>query len=321
MNKCRSVAVFLLIFFSVHLAPLQGVICIELIEMIGVKSTEVTLGDIAHIKTEDAALQKQIAHLVVEVLPNVDSTRVISAFKIKKILQQAGFFDASVLGLQSRVYVDVRSIATTEIEKIIRSWVLSNVAEGTKVKIQYERLPQGWKVPATENIAIEVSATKTKVGGMMTLTLKAMSKGTIVSTAQARIRSDLFRDALVLAKPAARGEILTVEHLRQEKANITHSAGMEMVNMQDVIGKVARKDLAVGSLIYSQDIELPVLIERGSLNRIVVVNGPVQMNMNGAKALERGKKGDVVMFTNPMNSKTTVAAVVIDKNIALVNLS
>ncbi len=83
---------------------------------------------------------------------------------------------------------------------------------------------------------------------------------------------------------------------------------------------VAKKDLHPNAPILANNITRPVLVERGSINRIFVINDNVVMTVTGAKALQSGKKGDLVMFDNPMNDRKNLQARVIKEGVALINL-
>jgi flagella basal body P-ring formation protein FlgA len=294
---------------------------VELIESVAVRSTTITLGDIAHISADDSSSRQRVAQIIIDQFPNVDTSRVISSFKIKKTLEQAGFQEVKLTGLNSKVYVDTQIVPVMSIEKAIEDWLHSLLTSDVEAVIQYEKIPHQWKVPAGEQFSIEVTSAKNRIGGVVSLTLKAVDGKKMISSSQARINVALYRPVVTLARHMKKGDHLDESSLMVQRMDVTQSNGMEIADLKEVLGKVLKKDLGADSLLYRQDLDLPILIEKGSLNRIIVVNGDLKMNMTGAKALQNGKKAETINFTNPINEKTVIQAKVIRAGLAVMHIN
>ena len=105
-----------------------------------------------------------------------------------------------------------------------------------------------------------------------------------------------------------RGEILTTDHLEIRRADVTMATGMEAVDVDNIIGLAAKHNLPVGELLSVQDFEHPIVMERGAMSRIIVLNGGIKLCIAGAEALQSGRTGDLILFKNPMNPREPLKA-------------
>lgn len=81
-----------------------------------------------------------------------------------------------------------------------------------------------------------------------------------------------------------------------------------------IIGKVARRLLAVGEPLRKADLASPVLIKRGAISTIVLEAPGIRLTQN-AVAAENGGAGDLIAFRN-VNSNIEIKAVVMGPNLA-----
>jgi len=159
-----------------------------------------------------------------------------------------------------------------------------------------------------------------KPAGSLVVTLRATVGEQILATTRAKVVVRLFRDHIVLVRPLSRKDILTPQHVERRRVDITDLSGMEIADEQQVIGLAAKRELPIGTLISIRDFDQPVVVERGSLNRIIVINNEVKVNIAGAQALQPGKVGDTILFSNPINGQEPLRARIIKAGLAVIEL-
>jgi flagella basal body P-ring formation protein FlgA len=302
--------------------PLQlfGKAEVHLIESMLVTPPSVTLGQIASIESTNAALKKELSALIVSSAPRIGSRQVLSSLKIRSIIEKAGFEEVTVHGLQTALRTEKRVVEKSEIEQMVRDWLQGQNRAKNDLEITFTRLPQQWTIPAGDAVQLTVRSSKQQLGGTMPLSLRAVANGKVYSTAHARVQVHLFQEVLVLNRPLKKGQKLSAHDVSLQRADVTTANGMEVMQPEHLIGLVAKQNLPAGKLARITDFALPIIIERGSLNRIAVVNAGVTMMVTGAQALQQGKKGDRILFSNPMNANEPLVAEVVRKGFALIKL-
>ena len=296
---------------------------IRLVDSIAVRAPFIELGEIAVIECENEAFKKDLMSLRLEKAPSAGSSRIISSFKVEAVLAKAGFGSfTNVFGEQSAVKIEERLVSDNEMLEIIKTWIEKNIAGNTEAEIDFIRLPNGWNIPQGKGVKIEIQSNRRnkKVGGDIGLTLRAVSGSQVLSTTKVRAHVSLYREAAVLVHPVKRKQQLSSQDFELRRADVTESEGMEIKNAEDFLGMEAKRDLPVGSVISVRDFKAPIIAKRGSMNRIFVKNNSVGLTISGAKALENGKKGEHILFSNPMNKRKPIRAKVVKEGIALLDL-
>jgi flagella basal body P-ring formation protein FlgA len=295
---------------------------IRLVDSIAVRVPNVTLGEIASIETENNLLKMRLINLVVGEPPRVSGSKIISSFKIKSILTREGIRNVDVHGIQSTVVTETRFMEKDELKKIIQKWVLSKSEENNEADIDFLRLSRRWEVPKGKEVEFIVHSRKAShSGGKLALTVRAVVGDFIMASTHVRIDLKYFSNAPVLIRPLLRGEKLLEEYVEIHRSDVTSLDSMIVGNAENVFGMIAKKDLPLGKILSLKDFEMPVLIERGSMNRLLVVNGIIKMSIAGAKALQSGKKGELILFSNPLNGKETLKGRVMRTGLAMINLN
>ncbi|MCB1135862.1 MAG: flagellar basal body P-ring formation protein FlgA [Chlamydiia bacterium] len=293
---------------------------IRLIDHIAVSGTDIHLGDIATVTADTEEQARKLRNVVISDLPSVGRTRVLSAFRIKHALQKQGWEDVSILGLQSTVAVQSRIVEEAELRNVIHNWVAESTAKQQEFDIDYIELPRNWEIPAGEEVEITVESKAQAPKGALTLTLRAKGNGRVLANSRARIEVSLYQDALVLIRPLRRGDKLSSDDVELRRADVTKSNGMEATDPDSLIGMTAKANLKLGTVLSVTHFDQPVVITRGSVNRILVLNGQVRLSVAGAEALQDGKKGEEILFRNPMNPKDPLRARVLRPGLAVVRM-
>lgn len=313
---------FLTLFSCSPLLSIEGSkrVVIKLIDDIAVTAPEILLHEIAEIETADESLKEDLKTVSLGKVPAIGLSDNISARDVERELNKLGVEDVEVLGIQSSVYTLSKKIDRDQIKEIISNWVSDNTDAGIDPEISYLRVPAKWKVPLGSDVSIEVNSRGRKPEGTLNVKIESRVGESILSQARVKIAVKKMASALVASRPIANGEMLDKHNLEVRKVDVTGLNGMELSDYDMVQDKLSRRSLPIGEVLRVQDIEEPILVRSGTLNQIIVKNGAIKMRIAGAKALQNGKKGEVIMFSNPLNKDEKLQAQVIKEGLAVLKL-
>lgn len=306
--------------FLVGLAPYENRATISLLEEVAVTAPDVKLGEIAVIDSQDESFKEYLKSLVVDPVPPLGVKKSISSYRIKQVLQANEVEGVAVKGIQSGIYTLSKTIEREELEQMIQHWVEDQLPTDVEAEVYFNRLPFSWKVPMGSETDLVINAKGKEPKGTVSLVLESRVDDKILSQANARIVVKHFKEALVLERPLAKGEEVDIGNVVKRRAEITDINGLELIDRERVKNRLAKRNLPIGHVLTVDDLEEPVLVEAGSINRIIVKNGKISMNIAGARALQSGRKGDYVLFSNPLNRKENLLGEVIGKGIARIEL-
>lgn len=113
-------------------------------------------------------------------------------------------------------------------------------------------------------------------------------------------------EVATLARPLARGEIVTASDVRTERK--PRSQAQDAVAPGDAAGMAAKRALREGQPLRSGDLMRPQHVDRGAFVTLIFTTSGVSLSLR-AKALATGAQGDVVAVQN-LQSKRVVNGVV-----------
>ncbi len=293
---------------------------VRLVDQVAVRAPTITLGEIAVIDTHDLTLRDQLKDLELGPVPALGRNRVISAFKIRSALSKANLSHVKLFGLQTSIYTEAEKLSSEVIKATVNQWITTQVGPSKEAEVDFLQGAKEWAIPAGGNHQIDIEAGRQKLAGAVTLTLTVRSDDKVLATRRVRAKIALHQETAVIVRPVLRGQPVEAGQIEMRRAEVTDATGMEIAHLEDIMGMVATRNLPVGHVASAKDFDQPTLIERGSLNRILVINGAVQMAITGAEALQSGKKGDTVLFSNPVNGRETLKARVERPGLAIMKM-
>lgn len=320
MNKITQLTTFALL---TCLAPMTvgAQARLTLIDSIAVEAPVVHLADIASIETDDEALRQRLAKLPVGEAPSITGTRLISSYRIRATLEKERISDVEIDGAQTVVSTAVKEMSREELQSLVDGWVQGQLSEQQDAEVEYVSLPKYWKLPAGEKVDVSIKYTGKQLVGPVTVNIQAVADGKVYASTRVCMNVDLYQEAVVMVRPVKRGQQLQAEHVERRRSKVTRASGMEVVDASSIIGLVAKKDLRVGYRPNVRDFSLPIDIKRGSSNRIIVMNGDLRLQVAGAVALQDGRRGESIIFSNPMNQGEPLRAEVVRPGLAKIKMN
>lgn len=294
---------------------------IVLVDEIAVEAPDIRLGDIASLQVQDDQLRERLANLVVDEAPNLGRSRLVSAYKLRALFEREGIEGVDVQGSQSIVMTAAREMKSEEVEKLVREWVLSKSDSVKTLEIDFQQLPRKFQVPAGDDVELRIKHSGRNLVGQVAVTVQAFSNGRSFASGSVRMQVKRYEEVLVMVRPLKVGEVVTAAHMERKEIEVKRSTGLEVVDQESILGLVAKRNLRIGDRPSVHDFDEPIVIKQGSHNRVIVINNGLRLAVSGAKALQDGKKGQTILFSNPMNKGEPLRAEVIRPGIALIRMN
>ena len=115
-----------------------------------------------------------------------------------------------------------------------------------------------------------------------------------------------MREIPVLGAAVSPGEVITEDHIVWKSVQVQRLNSYTVQDMSDIVGKTVRRPLRTGDQLRRGDLQVPVVVEKGSYVVMYLESGPLTISATG-RALENGGEGDIIRLMN-VQSKQTVDA-------------
>lgn len=120
------------------------------------------------------------------------------------------------------------------------------------------------------------------------------------------------KDIVALKRPVSAGQLLSAQDLTLIRYDIGSLSKDYFVNVAALVGKQIRRSFKSGSILSSDMIDQPMLVNRNDIVVIRLQRGPVSIELKGI-AQENGRLGETIKVRN-MQSEKLLRAKVTDKN-------
>ena len=113
--------------------------------------------------------------------------------------------------------------------------------------------------------------------------------------------SDLV-DMAILTKALSRGDLVTPDTYRIERRPLSALDGHEAPKISELGGLAVRDVMPIGAILNAEQLEKPMLVEKGGFVQVVYQAGGLSLMMRG-KAIDAGSLGDTVSIQNQQSKK------------------
>jgi flagellar basal body P-ring formation protein FlgA len=113
------------------------------------------------------------------------------------------------------------------------------------------------------------------------------------------------RRLFILKEDMKKGDLVRASDVVVREAYLNGGAAGYPRSLEDVEGKVLKKDLKTGTSLGTAVLEEPVVLKKGDVVNLVVENRRLTIQTQG-RALDRGKIGDTVRVKNISSGKEVV---------------
>jgi flagellar basal body P-ring formation protein FlgA len=112
-----------------------------------------------------------------------------------------------------------------------------------------------------------------------------------------------------------KGDVLHLSDLSEKQAYLTGSSAMYPDRVEDVTGRVAKKEIPAGEVVTRQVLEDRVVVSKGDVVSLTAENGGMLVQAKGT-AMEKGRMGDTIRVKGT-SGKEVLGRVVGNNNVAV----
>jgi flagella basal body P-ring formation protein FlgA len=311
---CGCAAVFLQLMVLIP-AVQAAEIAIFLRPEAEVRGPDIRLGEVAEIACAETGLQRRLEGLVIGKAPLPGRSRNISADYVRLRLRQLDIeAERMVLGGAERIEVTLPAVTVSEeqIRQIVTGFLKTSGIWGdaevsvAKLTISADRtLPEG-------RVTYRVLPPR-HMRSLATVPLSIVFDvdGRFQKTIRATARIAALAPVVAAARPIGRLKPITSDDLKMEKMDLAELPAGVMTEVDDIIGKRARRNIDAGDILRPDLIEMPPLVKRGDMVVIVAESEGFKVTATG-EAKSDGLRGEQVKVVN-LDSNKRFSARVVDK--------
>ncbi len=287
---------------------------IELRAQVAVNTPMVRLSDIAHIRSQDPELRRQLQCIEIVRSPLMGRTRWVMKDQVERRLHQQGI-DAQQYHLLSSGPTKVSRKTTTLAADKIRSAVVTHIQKYApwkpeQLRIGAVKFQRDLNVPPGK-VSITVQAPKHSDWlGAIPFRVKVNVNGHLVHKLSVATTIEVWSDVVLAAKPLGKYQPITQQCVKVVRMNLARVPASAILNPKDVMGQRARRNIAINTVLRSDQIEMPPLVKIGDLVQAVAETADLKITVK-AMVKESGGKGEMVRVLN-LRSKKIVYAQVVD---------
>jgi flagella basal body P-ring formation protein FlgA len=259
-----------------------------------VRGTEIELGELCLVAGLDGELVDRVRALELGYAPAPGFSRLVSAERLRADLARLlPEVEIRVAGERAcRVWPELEEIAPETIEASARAQLLLATA-GKEATFTLAQTITPVRVPMGELATrVEARAPAGEVrSGVTGVPVEIFVDGLRYRTLWTSWRVDLWETRAILARSVRAGEELRAELFERARVRVGEGSSPAALEPRQVVGAVAKRDLAPGERVTTLDVHRPAAIALGSTLFLRVRKGPIEARVS-AVALETGSVGD-----------------------------
>jgi len=293
---------------------------IRVFDTVEVEGDQIHLADIADIKCQSRERSKKIGAFIIGKAPLPGKTRRIEKDYIKFCLKRNGI-DLSRVVLKAPPIVEVyRGYVELDRVRIKKSIieVINHHSQWRKLTVNVKDVqihsslifPKGkisHSVVAPENMALS---------SPMPFSVVVKVNGRPYKTIRAWARLEILTHVVVTQRPIGRYRPITIADVTLKKMDAAHLSGNIISDLKEVLGKRAKRNIDINTVLRTDLIEFPPLVKRGDMVVIVARSQGLKITALG-QVRTKGLRGQKIRVVN-LDSKKSIFARVVDANTVIV---
>jgi flagellar basal body P-ring formation protein FlgA len=265
-----------------------------------VRGTELTLGAVAQIRGDDAALVERAKAIELGWTPSPGYTRLLQNWQIEQkiALSLAGTSVTFEGSKACRIAPETAHVAGSalsakaidELRALFGSREVTLVPQTPAPDLE---IPLGNK-PCELRCAIE---RRELHAGAWSVPVQVWVDDTLYQTSWVALSAELYDLVPVLAHDVRRGDVIDAAALELRRTRIASDLGGEPLSAQALSGSVALRDLGAGSVLTDREVQRAKLVRSGDTVQLQVRKGPITAR-GSAIAKADGAAGERIRIWN-----------------------
>ncbi|MBM7556999.1 flagellar basal body P-ring formation chaperone FlgA [Halanaerobacter jeridensis] len=285
-----------------------------------VPTLNIKLNSIAEIKGS-SAFKEQVKDLSLGQTPYPGYQRVIYRDDVIYALRQENINVGQInlrIPYQFTVRADYNPLAIDKLSEYGRQYIKSNLKyDEEKIEIETLNPPEELLVPQGKINFKVVKNYNRRLLGVNMLPIKVLVDGQLYRKFYIKFSTKLRVQVLIPKKRLEQGQSLTADLFVQRERLLTNAPDRYVSSFQALENKVLTRTLAAEQILTNDMLATPQLVTRWQKVKIVAKVGGVVVTTTG-KALENGRKGDIIKVKNTNSNQTIEAKVVAPNEVEVV---
>jgi flagella basal body P-ring formation protein FlgA len=318
MYKTLKTLFFNLLFILVLIThtSASAFVKINLFESTDIESDKIILGEIGNISGDDDLQVEKVKNVVLGNAPLPGKNKKISRELVISRIKLSGIDLAKIQMISSDKVEIIRSsttISPENIKKIVFSFLDKALPwDRENVNLKDIRVTNDIILPKGNITYKVVFPPNTDYVGLTPLTVYFYVNGNFEKRLLVTVNIEVMSNIVVTRKPLGRYKLITEEDVCLKKMNLAKFPSNVITRYEDVLGKRTRRTIDSNVALRPDLVELPPLIKRGDIVKIIVESEGLKVTTLG-KAKEMGRRGEMIKVIN-VDSTKAIYARVIDSN-------
>ena len=270
-----------------------------------VKNDNVLLADIATL-SDNSPLAEALGSQIVGTAPDAGTTTVLDAREIIRKIEKS--HNSSLVGVTWKgaplvtVGRETVSITSEKILQIIDDYLKENKHSLPDARISF--IPDAKPLPfelESGSHSWDVIPSSPGIIGSSRFSIIFKVNGKVRKNFSVTGQTRALAPVVITSRRLKYGEIVTADMVTVAERDISDLPDYSR-DLSDVVGSVVKRNLGQGAPIGAQSVELPPVINRGELVKIVVSSGGLQVTATGI-ARSNGRQDEVIRVQNTNSNK------------------
>lgn len=297
------------------------VVTVRFLRNVEVDNETIQLGNIAEIAGQNQELVGKLRTTTIGTSPLPGRSCEINEEYVKIRLKQNDIDVSEILFVEagetnvSRSFIEIRQ---EDLEKIVLDYIYGHAPwDRKKMRITNIRITENVTLPKGE---VTYSVTPLKHNDFLgTVMVPILFKvdGTVNKKVWATADVAVLHEVVMTKKPLGRYQLITEGDVHVKTLDVTNMSSTALTSLEEVLGKRARRAINANVALNTNLIELPPLVQRGDIVKIIARSEALTVTTIG-KIKEKGHRGEQVRVEN-LGSKREIYARVLDSHTVTVD--
>jgi len=281
----------------------------------------IQLGDIAEIQGENRALVQKLQGIVIgkSSLPGksceINKDYVIIRLKQNDVdISQIAFADTG----NTEVLRSFTEISRERLEQIVLDFIYAHAPwDRSKLQVRNIRASENVILPKGQVTYAVAPGRHNDFMGTVILPILFTVDGNFKKKVLATADVALFGEVVMTKKPLGRYHVITEDDVHLQRVDMGKMPSTIITTCEEVLGKRAKRTINANTVLSTNLIELPPLVKRGNLVKIIAQSNALTISTIG-EVKEKGGRGDRVKVEN-LESRKEISARVLNSHTVTVD--
>lgn len=264
----------------------------------------ITLGDLVEFD-EETQLTSSLATKIVTRSPDPGKSKIFSTYDIKEEILRKTPMSRDTLWTGSNVVTVSRKgqqIMPARVIEAIDQFLRDNSHSMPEADISFtpRTLPVPFMLPKGR-LAMEVVPSNPTILKSSSFSLIFRVNGKVEKNFTIPGELKALAPVIIATDSLPRGSLLTPANTQEAIKDLTRHDNPS-TNLRRILGKRLKRTVRAHDVIHSSDVEIPPLIQRGQLVKIIIRTGNMHLSATGV-ARRDGKQGEIIRVRNANSNK------------------